>query len=471
MTSMRAGVDEVEATFDLGELFFSTTDRKGFILSANSVFTRVSGYSKDEWLGAPHKLVRHPDMPRVVFALLWDRLERGLPVAAYVKNRTKSGGYYWVMALAFPIGDELFSLRLKPSSALLPVVETLYRDLLAEEQAIEMSDRRSSAIDASRASLQRALTGLGFADYEAFMARALPAEVASRFASLGAGAGRLHLRPRDSALCGSHGACQGGLTSLVRMSSGLEGLETLAASYREAAIGLAELADEVSMFAVNAGLTAARTGRRSQVLGEIARLMREAAHDITVEVDRLVGLLDAGTRHIRSLSFDVGRSSLALEVVGQFLTELDDGRLAGELDEAQARHDAVALLGSTVELIESAVARLVALPSTLGALYSSLRRLLRHLRSLRILRIRAEVDSAGDDAAEEFSDIVARVEADLVRGLERLEALVAETVIAQRLDAVAQARELTSHARALGSGRDMLAAGLVAQMSPSATMA
>jgi PAS domain S-box-containing protein len=427
-----------DADFGLADLFFSATDRKGFIRSANAVFTRVSGYAPDEWLGAAHKLVRHDEMPRAVFRVLWDSLDHGRPVAAYVKNRTKDGRHYWVLALAFPIGEELFSLRLKPTAGLLPTVEELYRSLLAEERAIEATDARSVAIEASLHSLDRALAGLGYATYEQFMMRALPAEVSARFAGLGSDAGRLFVTPRSAALRGPHALCASGLAQLVRLSARLETFEELAASYRRANVELAELADEVSMFALNAGLAAARAGARSEVLGAIARLMRASAHDVATEVERLNELLARSTTHIRSLAFAIARSSLALEVVGQFLAELDDRSETFD----RSRHDADALIGSTAEQMEAAAALFDGLPTMLGTLHASLRRGLSHLRSLRILRIRAEVDSAGDDAADSFAEIVARIEEHLVHGLGRLEQLRKDTRAMYDIDAGAQAREL-----------------------------
>lgn len=69
--------------FGLDELFFSTTDAGGRIRTGNPVFTRVSGYDAAELAGRAHNVVRHPDMPRVVFRVLWDHLQAGEPVAAY----------------------------------------------------------------------------------------------------------------------------------------------------------------------------------------------------------------------------------------------------------------------------------------------------------------------------------------------------------------------------------------------------
>lgn len=99
---------------------FSTTDAKGIILSGNDVFVRVSGFSADELYGQPHNIIRHPDMPRAAFALLWANLKKEQPFAAYVKNMAKDGSYYWVFMVAVPTGDNQFlSIRFKPSSPLL----------------------------------------------------------------------------------------------------------------------------------------------------------------------------------------------------------------------------------------------------------------------------------------------------------------------------------------------------------------
>ena len=76
---------DLPCDFLIDEMFFSTTDKKGIIRSGNAVFARVSGYPMAELVGQPHNIIRHPDMPRVVFRLLWDFLGRNLPVVALVK--------------------------------------------------------------------------------------------------------------------------------------------------------------------------------------------------------------------------------------------------------------------------------------------------------------------------------------------------------------------------------------------------
>ena len=82
--------DEVPFTFD--ELFFSRTDWRGVILAGNSVFQRVSLYRWDELIRKPHNVIRHPDMPKGVFWLLWDTIKNGEPIGAYVGSFAGGGG-------------------------------------------------------------------------------------------------------------------------------------------------------------------------------------------------------------------------------------------------------------------------------------------------------------------------------------------------------------------------------------------
>ncbi len=91
-----------ELRFDPGDIIVSKTDTKGRITYANSVFCAVSGYTLPELIGAPHSIIRHPDMPRAVFKLLWDTIFDGREIFAYVKNLSKSGAYYWVFAHVTP---------------------------------------------------------------------------------------------------------------------------------------------------------------------------------------------------------------------------------------------------------------------------------------------------------------------------------------------------------------------------------
>ncbi|WP_038756649.1 methyl-accepting chemotaxis protein, partial [Burkholderia pseudomallei] len=111
----------------------STTDLHGRITYANATFVHVSGFSSDEIVGAPHNVVRHPDMPRDAFADMWATLKRGEPWTALVKNRRKNGDHYWVRANAVPVirGGQTqgyMSVRTKPARAETAAADALYRD-------------------------------------------------------------------------------------------------------------------------------------------------------------------------------------------------------------------------------------------------------------------------------------------------------------------------------------------------------
>ena len=78
-------------------MIISETDVYGRITDANDVFCTVCGYSREELIGQPHNIIRHPDMPKITFKLLWDNLKLGNNFAGVVKNLAKNGEYYWVI--------------------------------------------------------------------------------------------------------------------------------------------------------------------------------------------------------------------------------------------------------------------------------------------------------------------------------------------------------------------------------------
>ncbi|QQA43018.1 PAS domain-containing protein [Pelagovum pacificum] len=165
-----------EVPFAIEELFFSRTDGRGIIKGGNEVFQRVSGYPFEELIDAPHRIVRHPDMPKGVFHLLWARLKRNLPTGAYVKNLCKDGRHYWVYALVSPIEGGYLSIRLKPSNLLRPKIEQIYATMLEEENAGATPEQSSER-------LLDLLRDAGFSRYDAFQARAIGLESEARNAA------------------------------------------------------------------------------------------------------------------------------------------------------------------------------------------------------------------------------------------------------------------------------------------------
>ncbi|MFA6197389.1 MAG: PAS domain-containing protein [Sulfurimonas sp.] len=117
------------------DFLVSQTDEKGIILFANDDFCKIAEYTLDELVGKPHSIVRHRDMPKVAFKDLWETIKRDKIWTGYVKNSTKSGGFYWVFATVYPMYDEVrkaktyMSCRRKPSAQEINEAQELYKTL------------------------------------------------------------------------------------------------------------------------------------------------------------------------------------------------------------------------------------------------------------------------------------------------------------------------------------------------------
>ena len=124
-------ITQREYAFPAGQALVSTTDLQGRILYCNPAFIEVSGYIREELLGQPHNMIRHPDMPEEAFRDMWQTIESGQPWSGLVKNRRKNGDHYWVMANVTPLldGDRpvgYMSVRTLPDRQQVSEAETLY---------------------------------------------------------------------------------------------------------------------------------------------------------------------------------------------------------------------------------------------------------------------------------------------------------------------------------------------------------
>lgn len=134
------GLTGIERHLDPQKTIVSKTDLKGIILYANKVFQDISGFSEEDVLGVQHSVVRHPHMPRVVFKLLWDTVQSGQEIFAYVNNRCKNGDNYWVLAHVTPsysLSGELIgyhSSRRAPRPSAIAAIEPIYKTLLDIEE-------------------------------------------------------------------------------------------------------------------------------------------------------------------------------------------------------------------------------------------------------------------------------------------------------------------------------------------------
>jgi aerotaxis receptor len=325
-----AGPSAHERRFSVDELFFSTTDSKGIITSSNGVFVRVSGYREEDLIGAPHNIIRHPDMPRAVFRLLWDHITAGRPIAAYVKNMAADGGHYWVMAVVTPIEGGYLSVRLKPTSEVFGRLPDVYRELRGREEEAERAGMsRKAAIAESVARLSELLVQAGFASYDAFMTAALRAEIAAREDALRAVGRAQRGRSARGALATAEARRLAALERsawavyehLRRLFRDIDG--HLALSERlESSRFLLDLGDDIRLFALNAVVAAARLDGRGGSLSAVADLMRARSdraaasiRDLEAEIAEVSGVLG-------DLSFRTSVARLQTEMTTLFAAEL-----------------------------------------------------------------------------------------------------------------------------------------------------
>ena len=131
-----------ERFFNDNEIIVSKTNLKGHITYANTTFLNIAGYTETEILGKPHSIIRHPDMPRCIFKMLWDTLSEGHEIFAYVVNRCKNGDHYWVYAHVTPsfnMKGEIIGFhsnrRVPERHIVEQIITPLYKTLKQAEQA------------------------------------------------------------------------------------------------------------------------------------------------------------------------------------------------------------------------------------------------------------------------------------------------------------------------------------------------
>ncbi len=131
----------IETLMNKDDFIVSKTDTKGIITYCNRIFMDMAGYEENELLGKNHNIIRHPDMPRVAFKLVWDTIQAGNEIFAFVKNLRKDGGFYWVFTHITADYDTngnivgYTSVRRAPNRSAVDAIIPLYAQMIQAEQS------------------------------------------------------------------------------------------------------------------------------------------------------------------------------------------------------------------------------------------------------------------------------------------------------------------------------------------------
>lgn len=372
--------------FKLHELFFSRTDKRGVIQSANEVFRRVSFMEWDELINAPHKVVRHPLMPRAVFRMMWAAIQSGEPVGAYVVNQAKDKKCYWVYAVIIPLEDGYLSVRLKPTSERLEKIKDLYGQLRSAE------DRGDRTLEESETALLTAIEEPGVSDYRYFMTASLMAEMTAR--SLGLGRGR------------------------IPALDALRDIETAVGSVAADAQKVHELFERTKQIPFNMRLQAVKLEGREGPISVISSNHQIMTQNLDGQVRELHQAAQLGAGLLRDTQFVTSTTLLMEEVTRHFTREdpADKKRLLSDIEALST------LSISYDERARTALADTTLRARHLSSLCKSFKRVMSGLEMTRIMckieQSKLEDDASGLDeiaaqllaTEKNLSEVIARIE-------------------------------------------------------------
>lgn len=298
------------ANYEIEDLFFSVTDLTSKILYGNEAFFKVAEYSRDELVGLPHSKIRNPATPKAVFKLLWEYLNAGKDVGAYVVNRTKTGKYYWVYGIFSPVIDSqtgqpsaFISVRLKPQSERLKVVQDLYGQLFELEQA--------EGMDAAYAELIAQIHALGFDDYDHFVLDSLNMEsnefTSQDFFTKMLDTAKVHKAGNDE-LFNNLRSLRKGIRLLDEGNKGLVAVKQSLFEIRELLEGTKHFFANVRDASLNLAISAGNLDdTASRVLGPIVAQLIEMSESGEKMMEQFESMADNLIANHKSLTFDANK--------------------------------------------------------------------------------------------------------------------------------------------------------------------
>ncbi len=384
-----------EVPFTPEELIYSRTDDRGIIRAANAVFQRLSGHEWSDLIGAPHRIIRHPDMPKGFFHIFWAQLKKGEPALGYVKNRCKDGRHYWVLANAIPCPGGYFSIRMKPTSPLFEQMRAEYAALVQREQ------NEGLTAEASAEAFLARLSQMGFDDYTQFMSHAAEQEVRARNELMG--------REQDSE---------------ARQISAV--VDLLVDALREQTQLVTRFRD-LMLLPVNMRLVAARLEPQGGPISQISMNYKSASDEIAARLASFV----SGDKNLSRHMAVAARRSLVLKRCAQLQSELVQtyDRNDSSYDGPDRRVELQTM--TEVERLcltsaDEAIAEASHLAVGLTEASADVRRMILGLDTIRILgRVESRRDLASEASMSATIDQIDKVQGEISDGLKRLTDLTA----------------------------------------------
>ncbi len=346
-------MSDQESYFGFEEMFISTTDLRGIISSGNDVFVRVSGFPKEKLLKAPHNIIRHPDMPKVVFKLLWDTIQAGKPISAYVKNRSIDGKYYWVVANVLPAQEGYLSVRFKPSSAIFELIPKLYSQMLEIE--------KQKGMEGSGAFLFEQLSKLGFKSYEDFMGKMLEEELKAREIKISEIESTVE-KNKTKATSESAGyvvemnrVSQLSSKSLKNVFSSMDSFNQIQLAMQKSS-SIIEACEKLEYLSLNMSVMANKLGKEGPSLSVISAAFQKSSREVSERFKKFSLSVEEMVKMFNRIKFDICFSRVYVDMIAFFTQEaLASAHFEKELPETmknfvQIINTVQGYFGKTIEL-------------------------------------------------------------------------------------------------------------------------
>ncbi len=401
----------IEQTFQEDHLIVSKTDTKGIITYANQTFMEVSGYTESELLGKPHNIIRHPDMPKAAFKLLWDTVSGGNEIFAYVINLCKNGDHYWVLAHVTPSFGSNGNILGYHSSRRKPDREQIEKIDENRQQQLRMADDFETTVlhvaeSVSTAANEMQETSSGLSEdaqqtcSQSTSAIDLSSQTVENVKNVAQLTDQLQeaVTKIDDQVSNSNCIVQRAVEEAKQSQEVISGLEKSSANIDTVVESITAITKQTQLLALNAAIEAARAGEAGRgfsiVATEVRKLAdqtRDAAKHVKTEISEIQMTTQTAARAIGQVSETVSElNSVSSSIAGLVSEQRNStsrinsnvGEVAeyGEQVTANIRHAAEAA-NNTTQTAEALFQSSSSLSSHAATLTESVEQFLENIRT------------------------------------------------------------------------------------------